>query len=189
MKRTTIQLALAAGFAFLLLTSVARGEATGKSPEAKAAPAKRLVPAGSKAVPFTLPDLDGRSVNLEEYLGQKAVLVTFWSFFCGPCREEMPHLDDAAKKFAGKDLEVLAINLDGLKMERAIRRYATGFSFRVLWERIDGTSYATADAYGVPGTPSLVLVGRDGKVSWSHVGRVEPSVLEREIRKAIEPAG
>ena len=42
-----------------------------------------------------------------------------------------------------------------------------------------------ADAYGVVGTPSLVLIGKDGTINWTHVGREDVPVMESEIRKAI----
>jgi thiol-disulfide isomerase/thioredoxin len=147
-----------------------------------------IIPEGSEPVPFALQDLDGETVELEDYRGKQAVLLAFWSFFCGPCREELPLLDQMGKKYADQGFEVLAINLDGSKLEKAVEKYmdSNNFTFRVLWEEIEGVSYKTADAYGVAGTPSLVLIGRNGKVNWAHVGREEGPEIDRHIRKAME---
>lgn len=151
----------------------------GEAPEA-------LLAAGAAAVPFNLQDLDGKPVSLEGAAG-KAVLLCFWSFFCGPCREEIPLLDDVFKKFNKDGFEMYAINLDGPKMEKAVRNYMTksGFGFRVVWEKIEGVKYVTADAYGVAGTPTLVLIDRKGKVTWSHVGRAEAPQIEAQVKKAL----
>jgi len=153
----------------------------------KEEPQVSLLSVGSDPISFSLKDLDGKEVSLDNYLGDKAVIIAFWSFFCGPCREEIPQLDKIAKKYLGKDLVMLAVNLDGPKLEKAIRKYTedNGYSFTVLWEEVNNGAYKTADAYGVDGTPTLVFVGKNKKVTWSHVGKEKPEVIEAEIRKAI----
>ena len=145
-----------------------------------------LLGPGAAAIPFSLLDLDGKPVTLEGHAG-KAVLLCFWSFFCGPCREEIPLLDDVFKKYGKDGFEMLAVNLDGPKMEKAVRNYMgkSGFTFRVVWEKIEGVKYVTADSYGVAGTPTLVMIDRKGKVSWSHVGRAEAPMIEAEVKKAL----
>ncbi|NOY44555.1 MAG: TlpA family protein disulfide reductase [Deltaproteobacteria bacterium] len=187
MKRSLISLVIAAVLAATVvpLTPAAAAEATAL--KGKRVDSNGLLAVGSEALPFTLKDLDGNTVSLEQFRGRKAVLLTFWSFFCGPCREEIPLLDQILKKYQDQGFEMLAINLDGPKLAKAVRRYmdSNGFSFRVLWEEIEGVSYKTADAYGVAGTPSLVLVDKEGKVLWTHVGREEPEKIEAVIRKAL----
>ena len=150
-----------------------------------------LIKEGSVALPFSLADIDNKAVSLESFAGKKVVLLAFWSFFCGPCREEIPLLDEVTKKYSKDGVEMLAINLDGPKMDKAVRKYmsSNGFAFRVLWEKIEGPKYMTADSYGVAGTPTVVLVGKDGKVSWAHVGRAESSKIEAEIKKALAAGG
>jgi thiol-disulfide isomerase/thioredoxin len=153
----------------------------------KTEPAGSLIAEGAPAIPFDLQDLDGKSVTLESFAGKKAVLLCFWSFFCGPCREEIPLLDEITKKYVKDGVEMLAVNLDGPKMDKAVRKYmsSNGFGFRVVWEKIEGVRYVTADAYGVAGTPTLVLVTKNGKVSWAHVGRAEAPKIEAEVKKAL----
>jgi thiol-disulfide isomerase/thioredoxin len=173
--------------AFLLWGADARavGEATAVKGR-KTAPNGMIAP-GSDPIPFALFDLEGNTVSLADYQGKKAVLLAFWSFFCGPCREEIPLLDEITKKYADQGVVMLAINLDGPKLEKAVKQYvaAGNFGFRVLWEELEGTQYKTADAYGVLGTPSSVLIGMDGKVSWTHVGREEGPAIEEAIRRAL----
>lgn len=159
--------------------SALKGKA-GESPSA-------MIAVGSAPVIFSLKDLNDQTVRMEDLVGKKAVLLAFWSFFCGPCREEIPLLDELTKKYSAQGLEMLAINLDGPKLKKAVQKYVAdgNYGFRVLWEEMEGTSYKTADAYGVAGTPSVVLVGKDGKVSWTHVGREEGPKIEAEFQKAL----
>ena len=169
----------------LPVRSVAADNAT--TLKGKAAAPDALIAVGSPPVGFSLQSLESQTVKLEDYLGKEAVLLVFWSFFCGPCREEIPEIDKLGKQHTGQGLEVLAINVDGPKLEKPARQHMTvnNFTFRVLWEEFDGPKLKTADAYGVGGTPTLVLVGKNGKVSWTHVGRDSQRDLENQIRKAL----
>ncbi len=184
----TCPLRLLLGAALLVFLGQSAIAAESSALKGKTGPSSNgMIEIGSDPIPFTLQDLDGQAVSLEDYRGREAVLLAFWSFFCGPCREEIPLLDTLEKKYSDKGFEMLAVNLDGPKLEKAVRKYVSSneFTFRVVWEEIEGVSYRTADAYGVAGTPSLVLIGKDGKVSWTHVGREEGPKMEAEIRKAL----
>lgn len=183
--RSSLLLALSC---LLLSTPTAWAAAESTALKGKAAGAGNgLIALGADPIPFSLQDVEGNTVSLADYKGKKAVLVAFWSFFCGPCREEIPLLDEIVKKYAAQGVEMLAINLDGPKLEKAVQKYLAGgnFGFRVLWEEMEGVQYKTADAYGVAGTPSTILIGKNGKVTWTHVGREEGPAIEKEIQKAL----
>src|SRR5699024_1704074 len=62
---------------------------------------------GKKAPDFELETLDGETVKLSDYKGEK-VIVNFWATWCPPCREEIP---DLQKLYDNKDIEILAIDL------------------------------------------------------------------------------
>ncbi len=185
MQRTMIRKWLVPMTAALALALTASASASAKSSEGD--DAAGLIQVGATPIPFALQTPDGDVVEMQDYLGQKAMMLAFWSFFCGPCREELPLLDELTKKYSADGFELLAINLDGPKLDKAVRKYmeSNGYTFQVLWEEIEGVNYKTADAYGVVGTPSLVLIGKDGTVNWTHVGREEVPVLDAKIRKAV----
>ena len=58
---------------------------------------------------FTLKDLHGKKVTLSELRG-KIVMVNFWATWCGPCREEMPQLDQLSTHFQSQGLVILSIS-------------------------------------------------------------------------------
>lgn len=183
------KLAIATLLMIFALTAVsaaqASSEATPRKTETAAAP---MIAVGAEPLNFKLNKLRGEPVELASLLNKKAVMMVFWSLFCGPCQEELPLVDQTYKKYKDSDLEVFAINLDGEKRTKAVEKYMDkqGFSFSVLWEVIDGVSYQTADAYGVAGTPTLVLIGKNGKVAFTHIGKTEAADLEKAVQTALE---
>jgi thiol-disulfide isomerase/thioredoxin len=69
---------------------------------------------GSAAPDFSALALDGRTVALADFRGQKKVVVAFWASWCGPCRMEMPSLVKFYKEnhTDSSDFELLAVSID-----------------------------------------------------------------------------
>jgi len=60
---------------------------------------------------FTLRTLDGQKLRLGEQRGS-VVLVNFWATWCGPCRQEMPHLNKLYEKYKASGFVLLGVNVD-----------------------------------------------------------------------------
>ncbi|KZZ82725.1 MULTISPECIES: TlpA disulfide reductase family protein [Bacillaceae] len=63
---------------------------------------------GNTAPEFTLPQLDGGSVQLSDYKGKKVIL-NFWATWCPPCKKEIPELKEISAEY-DKDVVILAVN-------------------------------------------------------------------------------
>ncbi len=142
--------------------------------------------AGARAPDFAVKDLGGKEFRLKDCCGQDAVLLFFWSFFCGPCREEMPLVNEMTRQYAGKGLQVVGVNLDGVEMKKAIEKFATAekLCFRIVFDELEGDNFRVADPYGVAGTPALFIIDKKGVVSFAAVGSVTAQTLRSEIEKA-----
>jgi thiol-disulfide isomerase/thioredoxin len=111
---------------------------------------------GKAAPHFTLADMSGREVSLDDYRGE-IVILDFWATWCGPCRMTMPILDEIQKEYAGK-MTVLAINLQepkGVVREYILRQ---GLSAKVLLDE-DGS---VDRQYGIVAIPMQYLVDQKG---------------------------
>src|SRR5512143_3367182 len=77
---------------------------------AMAAAATPLAPS-APAPDFTLRTLDGQKLRLGEQRG-RVVMVNFWATWCGPCRQEMPHLNKLYEKYRSSGFVLLGVNVD-----------------------------------------------------------------------------
>jgi peroxiredoxin len=118
--------------------------------------------AADKAADFTLRDINGKEVHLHDYAG-KVVVLSFWATWCGPCKEEMPHLQ---KMFTGKggDLVVLSISTDDARSASKVKPFimSQGFTFPVLLDR----EASVIGTYNPSKTlPFTVVVDRQGNLA------------------------
>ena len=131
---------------------------------------------------FTLKSTNGKNLKLSEYRGE-VVLINFWASWCGPCRQEMPLLDELHNSYKSLGFTVLAINVeeDPGKALRLLEDLQPAFP--VLF---DNTS-AVSKQYDVVAMPSTVLVDRNGNMRYLHRG-YKPGLEEvylQQIRELI----
>lgn len=146
----------------------------------------RILKVGEKAPDFSVKTLEGKQFELSSHLGKKPVLLFFWSFFCGPCREEMPSLQEVYTQIGQDRMEFLGVNLDGKGLSKAIDKFieTSKLQFVPLFDELIGVNYKVADPYGVAGTPTVYIIDKNGNIAFAAVGRVEPEELKK-VLKAI----
>jgi peroxiredoxin len=134
---------------------------------------------GGPTPPLELADVDGKSHRLGDY-GGKVVLVNFWATWCGPCREEMPSMEELRATLQGKPFVVLAVNVG--EGARVARGFADKMSLRfpLLLDR----DTKTTKAWGARILPASFIIGPDGVVRYSYLGAVDWTAAD--VRTAIE---
>ena len=114
---------------------------------------------------FTLKSRGGENIKLSELRGQ-VVLINFWASWCGPCRQEMPLLDQMYQQYSPLGFTLLGVNVeqDTTDAERMLED--TPVTFPILFDAENEVS----KLYDVTAMPSTVLVDRDGNVRYVHQG-------------------
>ncbi len=135
---------------------------------ALAAFAGLAVPAVAPATPapdFTLRSMNGPNLRLQEQRGQ-VVLVNFWATWCGPCRQEIPHLNKLYDKYRASGFVLLGVNIDEDAKVAADLAAKLGVKFPVLLD----TDKKVSKLYDMSAMPATIVIDRDGKVRYIHRG-------------------
>jgi thiol-disulfide isomerase/thioredoxin len=116
---------------------------------------------------FQLSGRGGKTINLAQFKGQ-VVMINFWATWCGPCRQEMPLLEDIYKKYKPMGFTMLAVNVepDSKAAEAWLGKLSKPVSFPVAFD----TESKVSKMYKVGGMPSTVFVDRKGNVRVMHKG-------------------
>ena len=128
---------------------------------------------------FTLKDVKGHTVRLEDYRG-KVVLINFWATWCPPCRAEMPDLVKLQREHRKDGLQILGVTYPPEKLAR-VRRFAK--KLKVNYPIILGTRELKARFSSEDALPLTVVINRDGKVS----DIISGILLREEFDEKIKP--
>jgi cytochrome c biogenesis protein CcmG, thiol:disulfide interchange protein DsbE len=133
---------------------------------------------GYFAANFTLPDLNGKNIELKSVFSKnKVTLVNFWATWCPPCRGEIPDFIAFYRKYSTKKLAVLAINLrDNPQKVRSFAKKA-GMNFSVLTD----TSGKIGDLYQIYAIPTTFIIDQKGKIRDVIKGSTSREVLEANV--------
>jgi peroxiredoxin len=124
-----------------------------------------LIPAGIEegelAPDFKLETLEGETVQLSDYHGKK-VLLNFWATWCGPCRQEMPAMQDFYDDYAD-EIEILAVNVtDSEKTIDDVQNFIEEFDF--TYSTLLDTDMSVSNEYRAVALPTTYFIGTDGKI-------------------------
>ena len=147
----------------------------------------------NKAPDFTLTAMND-SVYMLSRLEGKVVLINFWATWCGPCRMEIPELNEMHKSYHEKGLEILGISVSDNKKQ--LKNFAKSFAvdYPLLYGGTREMNKVMKDYGGVSAVPSSFLVGKNGAIVWSYPGAIlknyDPQTfatlvyeIEKELKK------
>lgn len=193
------------GSAILLATAVASAFFKGKeatpatvavnSPASGAMTNPGMPP--SPANPVALPEtvsaasinlVEGGSKKLADYKG-KVLIVDLWATWCGPCRQEIPHLIELANQYKDQGVEVLGLtNEDPAADAPKVKEFAKQFKINYPLGWADqNLSVGIMRLGGRSGIPQTLIIGRDGRVRNHFVG-FSPVISVPQLKAALEEA-
>ena len=138
---------------------------------------------GKPAPAVALPLLGGGRSSIQQ---GKVTLVDFWATWCAPCRASMPRVQKLYTEYKSNGVELFSVDTDDASPDREpqVREFLlqNGLTFPVVLD--DGSAER---AFSVASLPTLLLLDREGKVAWSHIGALTAS-REGDLRLALNQA-
>jgi thiol-disulfide isomerase/thioredoxin len=122
--------------------------------------------------------IDGKTIDLGELYGKKAVYLKFWATWCTPCREQMPHFQRTYET-AGSDLAVIAVNAGFNDSVEEIVKYRQKLGITMPIVLDDGR---LGSAFNLRVTPQHIVIGRDGRIQY--VGHLADARLDAALSAA-----
>ena len=135
---------------------------------------------GSKAPVVTVQSLDGKQVDLGQYIGKTPMLIEFWATWCANCRELMPTLLEAEKKF-GKKVKFVALAVAINQSPERVRRFIAAHP--LPHDTFYDTDGKAAGAFDAPATSYVVVLDKSGRVVYTGLGGKQD--LEAALKKAL----
>ena len=137
---------------------------------------------------FTLSDLDGEWVSMEQFKG-KVVLLNFWGTWCGPCRKEIPDFVKLSDKYRSDGLEIVGVTLTSGSAKK-IKLFAEKWNINyTLLTDIDGNEtqsvtalYGEATGRRITGVPTTFLIDRDGYIRQKYVGPRSEAIFYKDLK-------
>ena len=133
--------------------------------------------AASRLVSATLPDLSGKPQSLSQWRG-KVLVVNFWATWCVPCREEIPALMNAQRKYVSNGVQVVGIAIDNAsKVRDYAKEMHIDYALLIGAAETLGMASDLGNRAGV--LPFTVVLNRAGKVVHTQAGALTESSIGR----------
>ena len=125
------------------------------------------LPIGTVAPSALVQTLDGKTVDLKQYIGKTPVVIEFWATWCPNCQELEPTFAALNRKY-GSRLKLLGVAVSVNQSPARVKAYAQkhALPLEVLWDH-EGNA---TDVYSAPATAYVVVIDTAGKVVYTGLG-------------------
>lgn len=131
---------------------------------------------------FDLPRLDTHGKLALASLRGRAVVLNFWQSDCAPCKHEMPRLEAAWRRWSGKGVTFVGVDMLDTRGAGSAFRKRYGATYPMVF---DATAN-TATPFGVWNTPETFFVDRHGRILKRILGPVSDADLDTQIARALK---
>lgn len=117
---------------------------------------------------FSLENLEGDWQTLDDLQGEQVTIVDFWATWCKPCTKAMPKLDAIYTKLQDQGLSVIGISCDGPRSIGKVSPVVA--SMNITYPILKDIDCEVMNAHDYQAFPTLVLLDKDGNITWVHEG-------------------
>jgi thiol-disulfide isomerase/thioredoxin len=150
-------------------------------PPVAAGPAEDVVP-GALALDFTANNLDGKQIRLADYRGRSPVWLNFWASWCGPCKQEMPDMEQLYQQHKERGLVILGFDYD--EKPGTVQNYVQSRGFH--WLFVTAPTTQTIRRYDITMVPTHIFIDRDGVIQGRIAGGLPRALMEAQLKRILD---
>lgn len=141
---------------------------------------------GQPAPSFTYENHKGGTSKLEDFRG-KYVYIDVWATWCGPCRQQIPHLQKIEEEYHGKKIEFVSISIDEKKNYEKWRKMVDDQHMGGVQLIADNAWQSSfVQAFGINSIPRFLLIDPKGNVINADAPRPSEPALRAELDKLLK---
>ena len=138
---------------------------------------------GKTSYNFSLVDTSGKTVSMKDFKG-KVVFIDVWATWCGPCKEQFPHLKEIEEEYKdNKDIVFMGISIDKLKDQPKWLRFIRKEKLQGIQLLDDAKAFR--EKYGIYSIPRFLLIDKQG--NWIEIRCPRPEAKE-ELKRYLDQA-
>ncbi|HWP44532.1 MAG TPA: cytochrome c biogenesis protein CcdA, partial [Blastocatellia bacterium] len=126
--------------------------------------------------------LEGGKIDLASLKG-RVVLIDFWATWCVPCIAEIPMFNQLDKEYRSRGLELIAVSLDeegAEKVKPFLKKHPMSYT-QAIGDMDVAEKFDVADS----SLPVALLIDKQGRIRFRHVGITKREVFESEIKQLL----
>ncbi|HTG15692.1 MAG TPA: thioredoxin family protein, partial [Blastocatellia bacterium] len=167
-------------------TSSPAGQEIAKNAADEKRPVSDATPVSASAEPLPLLNLslvDGSSLDTGSLHG-RVTLINFWATWCVPCKAEIPVFNRFEQDYKSRGLAIVGISLDeegAAKVKPFLKQNPMNYAVAIGDQKVSA-SFNVDDS----SLPVTLLIDRQGRVRFRHVGIARSEEFERELNQLLD---
>ncbi len=125
----------------------------------------------NKVPDFSLYSSDDQSYNIRNLEGN-VILLNFWATWCGPCRAEIPELNEIQKLYGDENFIVLGVSISDTK--KALKDFMEIYdvNYPLLYGSTKEIEKILIDYGGIYSVPTSILINKKGEMVFNYPGAI-----------------
>lgn len=143
----------------------------------------------NQAPDISTPDgfINTEPITIKQFVGQKVVLVDFWTYSCINCQRTTPYLNEWYARYRDKGLVIIGVHTPEFSFEQKYDNVKAAVEkFGIKYPVVLDNDYSTWRAYRNQYWPRKYLISRDGQIIYDHIGEGGYEETEMKIQEALQ---
>lgn len=148
---------------------------------------KKYTPAVEILKPSGFLNTDDLPINIQQMIGEKVILVDFWTYTCINCQRTLPYINGWYEKYKDHGFEIVGVHTPEFEFEKEKANVQEAIDrFGIEYPVVQDNDYGTWRAYKNNYWPRKYLIDIDGFIVYDHIGEGGYDETEQKIQELLK---